>query len=295
MDVRVLRYFIAVATEKSISSAAQSLHLSQPTLSKQLKELEEELGTSLFLRGNRGITLTDEGNYLLKKAKEIIELVDRTEKNFNEPEGDISGEIFIGCGETEGMRFVARSLKKLQEKYPAIHIHLHSGNADDISAKLENGLLDFGIFIDPTDKNKYEYIKLPYKDQWGVLMRKDVPLAEKESIKPQDLFDKLLLVSRQSTVNNEISGWLGKNIEDVSVIATYNLIYNASLMVEEGFGYALCLDRLVNTTGDSELCFRPFDPPLEVNLNIAWKKNQAFSAASNKFLEQLRRDITGDN
>lgn len=291
MDVRVLRYFIAAATEKNISSAAQSLHLSQPALSKQLKELEEELGTKLFSRGNRGITLTEQGNYLLKKAKEIVGLVDKTESNFNEPEDDISGEISVGCGETEGMRFVAKSLKKLQETYPAIRIHLHSGNADDISEKLDNGLLDFGIFIDPTDKSRYDYIKLPYKDRWGVLMRKDSPLVEKDIIKPQDLFDKPLLVSRQSTVNNELSGWLGKSIEDISIVATYNLIYNAGLMVEEGFGYALCLDNLVKTEGDNELYFRPLDPPLEVSLNIVWKKHQVFSRAGNKFLEQLRKDI----
>lgn len=291
MEIRLLRYFIAVANQQSISAAAQYLHLSQPTLSRQLSEFEKELGTPLFIRGNRKITLTDEGIFLLKKAKEIVELVDKTEANFNQPAEIISGEIYIGGGETEAMHLIAKTLKSLLKDYPSIQFHLFSGNADDIKDKLDSGLLDFGIVIEPTDKQKYDYVKLPATNVWGVLMRKDSPLADKPFIQPIDLLDKPLLISRQTAVSNELTGWFGQNIEDLNITGTYNLLYNAALMVEENLGYALCLDKLINTSGNSKLCFKPLNPRLEVNLNIIWKKHQVFSNAANKFLEQLRNHI----
>ncbi|ALX49325.1 LysR family transcriptional regulator [Lentibacillus amyloliquefaciens] len=291
MEIRLLRYFIAIANHQSISAAAQYLHLSQPSLSRQLSDFEKELGTPLFTRGNRKITLTDEGVFLLKKAKEIVELVDKTEANFNQSTEIISGEIYIGGGETEAMHLIAKTLKSLLEDYPSIQFHLYSGNADDITDKLDSGLLDFGIVIEPTDKQKYDYVQLPATDAWGVLMRRDSPLADKPFIQPIDLIDKPLLISRQTAVNNELTGWLGQNIEDFNIVATYNLIYNATLMVEENIGYALCLDKLINTSVDSNLCFKPLNPGLEANLNIIWKKHQVFSNAANKFLDQLRNNI----
>ncbi|ALS75765.1 LysR family transcriptional regulator [Planococcus rifietoensis] len=288
MELRVLRYFIAVAKEQNISAAAKQLHLSQPTLSRQLKELEAELGTTLFERGNRKITLTEEGLFLFNKAKEIVELTEKTEANLKGTKQEIGGEVYIGGGETEAMRFIATACKELLENHSGIRFHLYSGNADDITDKLENGLLDFGIVIEPMDKQRYDYIKLPATDRWGVLMRKDSPLAQRPFIQPEDLIDKPLLISRQTAVSNEMSGWFGKNIEDLRVVGTYNLIYNAALMVEENIGYALCLDKLVNTGEDSKLCFIPLRPRLEANLNIIWKKHQVFSSAANLFLQQLR-------
>ncbi|MUK87816.1 LysR family transcriptional regulator [Ornithinibacillus sp. L9] len=291
MEIRVLRYFIAVAYEENISSAAKQLHLTQPTLSRQLRDLETELGTTLFVRGNRKVTLTDEGIFLLKKAKEIVELADKTEASLKESKEIISGDIYIGGGETDAMRFIARTSKELIENYPGIRFHLYSGNADDIKSKLDSGLIDFGVVIEPTDKQKYDYIQLPATDVWGVLMRRDSPLANKQFIQPLDLMDKPLLISRQTTVSNELSGWLGQNIENFNIVGTYNLIYNAALMVEENIGYALCLDKLINTSGNSNLCFKPFHPRSEANLNIIWKKHQVFSKAANKFLDQLRNNI----
>lgn len=291
MEIRVLRYFIAVANEENISAAANQLHLSQPTLSRQLKDLEKELGTALFERGNRKITLTDEGKFLLKRAKEIVELVDKTEANFKESNEMISGEIYIGSGETEAMNFIARTSKDILELCPSIRFHLYSGNADEITSRLDSGLLDFGVVIEPTDKQKYDYIKLPTTDVWGVLMRKDSPLAYKQFIQPIDLIQKPLLISRQTAVSNELTGWFGKDIEDLNIVATYNLLYNAARMVEGDIGYALCLDKLINTSGDSNLCFKPLNPKLEANLNIIWKKHQVFSNAANKFLDQLRNNI----
>lgn len=295
MEIRVLRYFIAVAKEQNISAAAKSLHLSQPTLSRQLNELEEQLGTVLFTRGNRQITLTEEGMYLLKKAKEIVELVDKAEANFKQSTEAIGGDLYIGAGETEAMEFIAKTLKELLTAYPNIHFHLYSGNADDIMSKLDSGLLDFGVVIEPADKQKYDYMKLPATDVWGVLMRKDHPLAEKEFIEPGDLIDKKLLISRQTAVSNELTGWLGHDIEDLNIVGTYNLLYNAARMVEENIGYALCLDKLIHTSGESNLCFKPLQPKLEANLNIVWKKHQVFSNAAKKFIDQLRQNIKIDS
>ncbi|WP_195575077.1 LysR family transcriptional regulator [Paenibacillus sp. 1001270B_150601_E10] len=291
MEIRVLRYFIAVANEENISAAAKQLHLSQPTLSRQLQELEMELGTTLFIRGNRKITLTEEGIFLLEKAKEIVELANKTEAKFKESKEMVNGDIYIGCGETDAMHFIARTLKELLAAYPSIRFHLYSGNADDIASKLDSGLLDFGVVIEPTDKHKYDFIKLPDTDVWGVLMRKDSPLAQKPFIQPIDIMDKPLLISRQTTVSNELSGWLGQPMENLNIVATYNLIYNASLMVEEYIGYALCLDKLINTSGTSNLCFKPLSPRLEANLNLVWKKHQVFSNAAKRFLDQLRIKI----
>ena len=291
MEIRVLRYFIALANKESISAAAKDLHLSQPTLSRQLKDLEMELGTALFIRGNRKINLTDEGLFLFKKAKEIVELTDKTEAHFKESKEIINGEIYIGGGETDAMHFIAGTTKELLGHHPNIRLHLYSGNADDITDKLDSGLLDFGVVIEPTDKQKYDYIKLPATDVWGVLMRKDSPLAQKQLIQPLDLMDKPLLISRQTAVSNEMTGWFGHNIEDLNIVATYNLLYNATLMVEENIGYALCLDKLINTSGNSSLCFKPLNPRLEANLNVIWKKHQVFSPAATKFLDQLRTNI----
>ncbi len=291
MELRVLRYFLAVAREESITAASESLHVTQPTLSRQLMELEEELGKKLFIRGNRKITLTDEGMLLRKRAEEIVELVEKTETEIIASDEVINGDIYIGGGETDVMRILAQIAKKLQQKYPHIKYHLFSGNADDVTERLDRGLLDFGVLIEPANIQKYEYIKLPATDKWGVLMRKDSPLAQLETIKPKDLWDTPLLCSRQSMVGKEISQWIGRDFDKLNVIATYNLLYNASLMVEEGIGYALSLDKLVNTTGNSILCFKPLEPKLEVELNIVWKKSQIFSKAAKKFLEMLQTEL----
>lgn len=291
LELRVLRYFLTVAREASILGAANFLHISQPTLSRQLKDLEEELGTTLFIRGNRNITLTDEGMLLRKRAEEIINLVDKTESEFSSTDDIISGDIYIGGGETDAIRMIAKIAKELQSDYPHIRYHLFSGNADDVAEQLDKGLLDFGIFIEPADIKKFDYIRLPLKDTWGLLMRKDSPLANKNTISPSDLYNLPLINSGQSLVTNELSGWIGHNIEKLNIVATYNLVYNASIMVEEGFGYALCLDKLINTTGKSNLCFRPLSPKLEANLDIVWKKYQIFSRAAEEFLKRVQKEL----
>lgn len=289
MELRVLRYFLAVAREETISGAAEALHVTQPTLSRQLMDLEEELGKTLFLRGKRRISLTEEGVFLLKRAQEIVDLVEKTEAAFSAAEKDIVGEVWIGGGETDAMRLIARAARALQAKHPHISCHLFSGNAEDVAERLDRGLVDFGIVVEPADLSKYDFVKLPVTDIWGVLMRTDSPLAKKQVIRPEDLLELPLLCSRQSMVRNEIAGWMGINYEKLHIVTTYNLLYNASLMVEEGMGYALCLDKIIRTSEKGPLCFRPLEPRLEVGLDIVWKKHQVFSKAAAKFLDCLQK------
>lgn len=295
MEFRVLQYFLAIAREETISGAAQYLHITQPTLSRQMKELEDELGKQLFIRGNRKISLTEDGMFLRNRAEEIVNLVEKTESDLMLSDTSISGDIYIGSGETEGMRLIAKVIQKCQKEYPDIKFHLYSGNAQDVADRIEKGLLDFGIFVEPADVSKYDFFKLPVKDVWGLLMRKDSPLAKQDTITVNDLKDIPLICSHQEMVKNEISGWMNSDFDQLNVVATYNLIYNASLVVEEGNIYALTLDRLINTTGDSQLCFRPLEPKLEVGLTFAWKKYQIFSRAADYFLKILREELTKDS
>ena len=291
MELRVLQYFLAVAKEQNISAAAQSLHLTQPTLSRQLKELEEQLGKQLMIRGNRKITLTEEGILLRKRAEEILDLVGRTEKEVMQAGDIISGDIYIGTGETDGMRQIAKTANILQQSYPNIHFHIVSGDAMDVCERLDKGLLDFGILLGDIDKVKYNYIELPMKDTWGVLMCCNSPLAKKKYISPEDLWDKPLILSRQVDNKSGLYRWLKKEPTELYTVATYNLIYNASLMVDEGMGYAFALDKLINTTG-STLCFRPLKPQLKLGMYLVWKKYQTFSKAAELFLENLQKTLT---
>ena len=293
MELRVLRYFLAVAREESISDAAEFLHITQPTLSRQLMDLEEELGKQLLIRGNRNrkIMLTEDGMRLRKRAEEIVALADKTEAEFLAGDEAVSGDVYIGCGESDAMHIIAKTAVKLRQDYPDIHFHLYSGNAEDVSERMEKGLLDFGIFITSANIDKYDYLKLPAYDTWGLIMRKRDKLAAKDFITPQDLEGLPLIMSRQALVQEDISRWGKKQIQDLNVVATYNLVYNAAIMTREGFGYTLTLDKLANTGSDSDLCFRPLKPELRINLNLVWKKYQIFSKASQKFLEYLKNEI----
>lgn len=295
MELRVLRYFLAVAREGKITAAAEKLHITQPTLSKQLMELEEELGKKLFDRGKRKITLTEEGLFLQKRAQEIVELADKTERDFHMQDDMVGGDILIGGGETDATRHIARTLKRLRKQYPNIHFHLYSGNGEDSAEKLDKGLIDFALFVGRVDLKKYDYLLLPNVVHWGLLMRKDDPIASNPSISPKELENVPILCSRQALIQNELAGWLGHSTENLHIIGTYNLIYNAALLVEEGLGCALAIDGLVNTSNDSPLCFRPLEPQMTAGVVIAWKKHQAFSKAVEKFLEVLHQEIAGNS
>ena len=292
MELRELKYFLAVAREQSISKAADALFVTQPNLSRQMQNLEKELGQRLFIRGTRKITLTEAGQLLRKRAEEIIELYNKTESELNAPITDVSGDIHIGGGESYVMGLIAKAAHSVQKDYPNVKFNLFSGDSGTVSERLDKGLIDFGIFIEPFDVSKYDYIRLPLYDTWGVLMRKDSPLAAKEYIAPEDLWDKPLILSRQAHGKNMITEWFRKDIEELNVVATGNLLYNMSLLVEEGIGYAVCLDKIIRTDGNGNLRFRPLYPELISHLDIAWKKHQVFPKCAELFLKRLQEIIS---
>ena len=290
MELRLLEYFLAVAREQNITAAAKALHISQPALSTQLKNMEAELGKKLLIRGVKGsrkVILTEEGMILRKRAEEMLLLMRRTEEEITGFDETIAGNVFIGTGETEIVRLFAKASKKLQQKYPDIRYNISSGNAEYVLEYLDKGLIDFGLLFTEIDAQKYEAIPVPIKDTWGVLMRKNSPLAEKEMICPEDLWDKPWIVPQQKGDNAYLGRWLQREESELHIVATYNLLFNASLLVDEGLGYALCYDKLINTQG-SNLCFRPLSPQLEAPGFIVWKKYQVFSKAANIFLQYLR-------
>ena len=296
MEFRLLEYFLAVAREQNITAAAESLHISQPALSTQLKNMEDELGKQLLIRGVKGsrkVILTEEGMILRKRAEEMLLLMRRTEEEITGSNETIAGNVFIGTGETETVRLFAKVAKKLQQKYPDIRYNISSGNAEHVLEYLDKGLIDFGLLFTEIDAQKYEAIPVPIKDTWGVLMRRDSPLAEKEVICPEDLWDKPLIVSHQKGDDVYLNQWLQREESELHIVATYNLLFNASLLVDEGLGYALCYDKLINTKG-SNLCFRPFSPRLEARGFIVWKKYQVFSKAANIFLQYLREMLEAE-
>ena len=290
MELRVLQYFLAVAREQSILRAAESLHLSQPTLSTQIKNMEEELGKQLLIRGTKGsrkITLTEEGMLLKKRAEEILELVRKTESEITLSGSIIMGDIYIGTGETDAIRLLAKAAKELQDIYPGIHYHISSGNAEFVVEQLDKGLIDFGIIFGQVDQAKYNSLKMPTKDIWGVLMHRDSPLAQKETIAPEDLWDKPLIVSHQRNQGKELSAWMKRDMSKLNIVATYNLLFNASLLVDEGLGYAIGFDKIINLTDDSSLCFRPLQPNIEIEMSLVWKKYQIFTKAAAQFMKKI--------
>lgn len=289
MELRTLRYFLAIAREESISGAAEALHTAQPSLSRQMKELEEELGKTLFYRGRRKITLTEEGMFLRKRAEEIIDLADRTAGELTQ-EKKLAGDVYIGAGETETMRLIARAAGTLRRSFPDIHLHIVSGDRVDIVEQLDKGLIDFAVLVGEANP-QYERLLLPRRDAWGVLMRKDHPLAQRSAVKPADLYGEPLLLSRQIRDGSPFQTWLGRSLAQLNVVSTHNLIYNASLMVAEGLGVAVTLEGLINTTGESCLCYRPLSPRLEAELYLSWKRYQTFSPAAAKFLELMREEL----
>lgn len=291
MELRVLKYFLAVAREENITKAAEFLHITQPTLSRQLMQLEEELNAQLFIRGKNRIVLTDEGMLLRRRAEEIVDLANKTEKEFLEQDNLVTGEIFIGGGETNAMHILARIIKEFKEEYPQIKYQFYSGNADDIKERLDKGLIDIGLLTEPVDIEKYEFVRLEQKEVWGILAPKDSKLAAKEYATPQDLLKLPLLSTRRTIVQNEIANWFGQDYEQLDIIATYNLIYNAAIMVEEGIGYAICLEKLVNINDETKIRFIPFYPPLLTGTVIVWIKHQIFSPATARFIEKIKHSL----
>ncbi len=287
MEIRVLRYFLEVAREGSITHAAQRLHISQPTLSKQLKDLEAELGKKLFTRSSFSVRLTDEGMLLRKRAEDILDMVDKTAGEFKALGEIVGGDIRIGCAESDGIKHLARCVKALQEGYPRIRVHLYSGDTEDLAERLDRGLMDFVVIAQEVDLSKYNYLKLPAIDTWGVVMRKDSPLAAKESVRMQDLLELPIITSRQG-IREDLPKLFTERVDQLNIVATFNLAYNAGILVREGLGYMITFDKLINVGLDSELCFRPLAPALETNMYLIWKKYPIFTPAAELLLNEMK-------
>lgn len=286
MEIRVLRYFLAVAREQNMTKAAKLLHVTQPTLSKQLKQLEEEIGKKLFIRSNYSIKLTEEGILLKKRTEDILNMVDKTMDEFQSLDDINGGDIYIGAAESESFCYFATIAKELQLKYPNVTFHLYSGNSETITDRLDRGLLDFGIIVQEVDLSKYNYLKIPTSDTWGVIMPKDSELALKNSITIEDVLDLPLILSRQGIIEDYPKIFKEK-IDQLHIVATFDLIYNASIMVKKGLGYAISFDKIIDTSENSGLCFRPLVPELKTNMYIIWKKYQIFSPIAKKLLNEM--------
>lgn len=291
MEIRTLRCFLELARQGNFTAAARALNLTQPSLSKQMRELERELGTSLLVRGKRRTVLTEAGKYLLKNASEIVGLAERTRQNLLSGKSDVGGDVHIAAAETRNMSLMVRAIGRTRERHGGIRFHIFSGNAEAVAERLEKGVADFGVFILPAPLENFDYINLPISDRWGLLLRKDHKLAGKERIVPADLYGLPLICSSQNKVANEILGWMGSKAGHLEIVATYTLLYNAAIMVAEGIGAAICLDGIADISSASGLCFRPFSPALNVNMAIAWKKGGALSTAASIFHDILYKEI----
>lgn len=289
MEFRVMKYFLAVARTENISRAAEELHVSQPALSRQLMDLEEELGVKLLVRSNRQATLTEAGFLLKKRAEEMFKLMAKTLDEVSNAAKGVSGSVYIGCGETAGMRLIAKAVHELQEKYPRVSYNFRSMDGLTVKEQLKRGILDFGIVIQQESPKDYPCIELPYEDRWGVLMRKDSPLATLPAIRPEDLEHLPLIFSKQSLKWKEFDTWFHKDESQLHIVATYNLLYNATLFAEEGIGYVICFNRLINIPDDSPLIIKPLDPPKSCRVFFIWKKNQTFSEAARLLKEEVLR------
>lgn len=286
MELRTLRYFLEIAREENMTRASESLHVSQPSLSKEMKALEEELGKKLFIRKNGGLRLTDEGMLLRKRAEDIIEITDKTVAEFSSLDEINGGDIYIGCAESYLIKYLARAVKDFTEKYPMLRYHLSSGNTEQVAEKLDRGLLDLAFIVEPPDLSKYNYLEVQGADVWGVVMRRDSPLAEKETVHAEDLYGLPLICSRQA-MRVDIPRWCGENAEKLNFSGTLNLCYNGTVFVREGLGYMLTFDKLTDTSEESGLCFRPLEPRLETKMYIIWKKYQVFSPIAELFVREL--------
>ena len=288
MELRVLKYFLTVADEGNITRAADILHVTQPTLSRQMMELEEEMGTPLLIRGKRSVTLTDEGFLFKQQAETIVELADKLEHTFTDRKDIICGTIRIGATEALGGRTLAVYMKEFREKYPNVQFDLYNGMADNIKEMLERGLLDLGLVLEPIDTAKFEYVRLPQKETWGLLLRKDHELAEKETITVEEIRQYPLIMPGRENAKNEVLHWMQCEEKHLNIPVYYNLLSNAALLVEAGMGCAVCLDGALSIHADPGLCFRRILPEHTTRSVILWKKNHLFSQAVSLFVQTIQ-------
>jgi DNA-binding transcriptional LysR family regulator len=288
MELRVLKYFLTVAAEENITKAAQILHVTQPTLSRQIMQLEEELGVKLFTRRNHKISLTDDGILLKQRAGEIIALSEKTKKDFRRDSGSLIGEITIGSGETYSFNYLADILEAFKLIHPLVRYDIYTGNADQIKDRIESGLIDLGLLLEPVDIQRYEYLRFPGLEIWGILVRSDSKLSTKSRVYAKDLLDLPLIISTRALVQNELSSWFGEDFEHLNIVATYNLINNVAVMVQKNMGIALCLKRCNRF---EDLHFIPLEPKLNARSVLVWKKKNMFSPATSAFLDFIKQSL----
>lgn len=287
MEIRTLRYFLAAAREENMTRAAETLHVTQPTLSKALKALEEELGKKLFTRHSFSIRLTDEGVLLRNRAEDLVSMADRIEREFLSLDDITGGDLYFGLAESFQIRYLARAIHSFKQTYPGLRYHITSGDTEQVLEKLDKGLLDFVVLVETPDAGKYESLVFPEADVWGLVMPEDDPLAEKKAIRVDDLIGLPLFCSEQSW-EKDIPRWAGEKMGGLHLEGSFRLSYNASIFAREHLGYVLTFDRLLDTSPGSGLAFRPLDPRLETKLYLVWKKYQTFSPIAERFLTQIR-------
>ena len=287
MELRVLKYFIAVAREESMTRAADILHVTQPTLSKQIKDLEDEIGKKLCNRTNYAIKLTAEGEILYKRALDIVNLANDTVEELKAMTEATGGNVNIGAAETDSIKYLARIIKQLQQECAGIIVSIYSGDSESVEYKLDKGQLDFALVVRDFDLNKYNFIELPYKDTYGLICRSDNPLCKKKKITFDDMINEPIIVSRQSLAH-DLRKWAGERVDELTIAATGDIPFNLSLLVKEGIGSLLCFDKIINTTETSNLRYIPLDPPMLSPLYIIWKKNAELTPPARKLMERFR-------
>ncbi len=287
MELRTLRYFLSVAQEKNLTKAADILHVTQPTLSRQMIDLEKELGVTLMLRGKNGIVLTDDGDFFRQRAEEIVALADRLESDFAQKSTDMSGVITVGASEAVGGQLFAKIVKHFSDKYPRVQFHLYNETVDNINRRLDNGLVDVGLLLEPVDVTKYDFVRLLAKDTWGILLRDDHPLSKKEHITADELVDYPLIMPLRENIRKEILNWLRREEKDLRVPLYYTLLSNASLMVAEGVGCAFCMSGALALRSVPNLKYIPLYPERETHSVLVWRKNQLFSPAASLFIQEI--------
>ena len=287
MEFRLLKYFLMVAREENITKADNLLHITQPTLSRQLIQLEEELGVTLFQRSKHRIILTEDGMLLRRRANEIISLMEKTQQELTKECDDLVGEISIGCGETQNMSYLSQKIKEFHRVHPLVKFHIHSTTADEIKERIENGLLDMGLVTEPVDISKYNFFRLPQKEQWGILVHEKHRLAQKTFITPDDLINEPLIIAKRTAVQNELINWFNNSSEKLNIVATYNLILNAANMVKHQIGVALCFNLNFDNLYQ-DLRFIPLFPEIKTGAVLIWKKNHISSQTMSHFIQSIK-------
>ena len=288
MEFRVLKYFLMTAREENITKAAGLLHITQPTLSRQLMQLEDELGVKLFIRSNHNIKLTEDGMLLRRRAQELISLAEKTEEELSGSKGELAGEISIGCGETRNMNFLAERIAHFREEHPLVRFNIFTANADDIKERIEKGLIDLGLMMEPVDISKYEFVRMPAREQWAVMVKEDSPLAQKQYVTAKDLVGVPLILVYRQPVKNELANWFGKYYDKIEIAATYNLVLNAVSMVQNGVGAAICFVMDDIYPGVKLI---PLYPKFDTGAVLAWKKEQPAAKAAEKFVVEVKKCI----